>query len=230
MIDRQRYQKTISDPDNPGWYTTHICRFTDCAGRYDPRHDSDGKPTYAGVLEIGVYPPPGRDVRELMKDDGPIRCPDCDELESCCVCNQERRTQRRLGICTECRRRTGHYPGCSGDPILAHMHPPDDPCNDSCVPAATRISPNGKVDLRGIYIRPDGTPVTAAELVESKEYRCEADGTLTEVESQLVQRPGFVAEQQPSITCPVCERTSYNPHDIANRYCGNCHQFHPEAR
>jgi hypothetical protein len=30
----------------------------------------------------------------------------------------------------------------------------------------------------------------------------------------------------PSITCPVCGRTSYNPNDVVQRYCGNCHQFH----
>lgn len=30
----------------------------------------------------------------------------------------------------------------------------------------------------------------------------------------------------PSITCPRCHRTSYNSNDIANKYCGNCHQFH----
>lgn len=25
------------------------------------------------------------------------------------------------------------------------------------------------------------------------------------------------------ITCPVCRRTSYNPNDITERYCGYCH-------
>lgn len=30
----------------------------------------------------------------------------------------------------------------------------------------------------------------------------------------------------PSITCPVCEMTSYHPKDIEYRYCGKCHQFH----
>jgi ribosomal protein L37E len=24
-------------------------------------------------------------------------------------------------------------------------------------------------------------------------------------------------------TCPRCGRTSYNPHDLAHRYCGACH-------
>ena len=26
-----------------------------------------------------------------------------------------------------------------------------------------------------------------------------------------------------SITCPTCGRTSWNPHDVANGYCGACH-------
>lgn len=32
-------------------------------------------------------------------------------------------------------------------------------------------------------------------------------------------------EKQPSITCPVCAMTSYNPNDIREGYCGNCHAF-----
>lgn len=27
---------------------------------------------------------------------------------------------------------------------------------------------------------------------------------------------------QPSITCPVCSMTSYNPTDVEMGYCGNC--------
>lgn len=30
---------------------------------------------------------------------------------------------------------------------------------------------------------------------------------------------------QPSITCPVCHMTSYNPNDIREGYCGNCHAW-----
>lgn len=29
-----------------------------------------------------------------------------------------------------------------------------------------------------------------------------------------------------SITCLVCNMTSYNPNDIEYRYCGMCHEFH----
>lgn len=31
--------------------------------------------------------------------------------------------------------------------------------------------------------------------------------------------------EQPSITCPQCGMTSYNPHDIRWGYCGMCHDF-----
>jgi hypothetical protein len=30
---------------------------------------------------------------------------------------------------------------------------------------------------------------------------------------------------EPSITCPICFRTSYNPNDIREGYCGYCHKW-----
>lgn len=30
---------------------------------------------------------------------------------------------------------------------------------------------------------------------------------------------------QNSFTCPICGMTSFNPSDVANEYCGNCHDF-----
>ena len=29
----------------------------------------------------------------------------------------------------------------------------------------------------------------------------------------------------PSITCPVCKRTSYHPMDVEMGWCGNCHGY-----
>jgi hypothetical protein len=29
-----------------------------------------------------------------------------------------------------------------------------------------------------------------------------------------------------SITCTTCRKTSRNPNDIENHYCGHCHRFH----
>lgn len=33
-----------------------------------------------------------------------------------------------------------------------------------------------------------------------------------------------------SITCPTCSMTSYNANDIAQGYCGNCHDLTSEAQ
>lgn len=33
---------------------------------------------------------------------------------------------------------------------------------------------------------------------------------------------------KPSITCPRCRWTSYNPNDVEQRYCGHCHMFHED--
>jgi ribosomal protein S27AE len=33
-----------------------------------------------------------------------------------------------------------------------------------------------------------------------------------------------------SITCLVCGATSFNAHDVDQRYCGKCHVFHEEDR
>jgi hypothetical protein len=32
-------------------------------------------------------------------------------------------------------------------------------------------------------------------------------------------------QRWPSITCPECRRTSYNPNDIREGYCGFCHAW-----
>jgi hypothetical protein len=39
---------------------------------------------------------------------------------------------------------------------------------------------------------------------------------------------GTTITEYPSITCPVCQWTSYNPNDIRERYCGHCHRFHED--
>lgn len=40
--------------------------------------------------------------------------------------------------------------------------------------------------------------------------------------------PASIARQAaPSITCPRCGRTSYNPNDVREQWCGNCSDYHP---
>ena len=33
---------------------------------------------------------------------------------------------------------------------------------------------------------------------------------------------------QKSIKCPQCGMVSYNPNDVEERYCGNCHEYHDD--
>lgn len=35
----------------------------------------------------------------------------------------------------------------------------------------------------------------------------------------------FANVKLPHITCPRCGRTSYNPNDVREGYCGNCHDW-----
>jgi hypothetical protein len=35
-----------------------------------------------------------------------------------------------------------------------------------------------------------------------------------------------ISKDGQSITCLICGMTSYNPNDVRERYCGNCHGFH----
>lgn len=56
--------------------------------------------------------------------------------------------------------------------------------------------------------------------------------------TEPIDSEGFTTESpnspkivpQPSYTCPRCGRTSYNPNDLAQRYCGACHAFEKDAQ
>lgn len=41
---------------------------------------------------------------------------------------------------------------------------------------------------------------------------------------------GAIAVPAPSFTCPRCGRTSYHPDDIAEGYCGACHDWTRDDR
>jgi hypothetical protein len=43
-------------------------------------------------------------------------------------------------------------------------------------------------------------------------------------ESRLKDR-----DELPHFTCPKCGRTSWNPTDARERYCGACQEFFPEG-
>lgn len=41
-----------------------------------------------------------------------------------------------------------------------------------------------------------------------------------------IERLDVVERERPtSYTCPFCCRTSHNPNDVTQRYCGACHRF-----
>jgi hypothetical protein len=44
----------------------------------------------------------------------------------------------------------------------------------------------------------------------------------------IAQLQGFVP-WRPAFTCPRCHAVSFNVHDIAQRYCGQCHTFGDDA-
>jgi ribosomal protein L37E len=44
-------------------------------------------------------------------------------------------------------------------------------------------------------------------------------------DEQLALIKGEAIPVSDSYTCPRCGRTSYNPNDAANKYCGYCHEF-----
>ena len=49
-----------------------------------------------------------------------------------------------------------------------------------------------------------------------------AEMTLQPQRGYLIQEGGGPA----TITCLTCQRTSANPKDVTERYCGHCHVFH----
>jgi hypothetical protein len=49
-----------------------------------------------------------------------------------------------------------------------------------------------------------------------------------EISSDIEVSVVGVTEAPATYTCPKCGKTSHNPHDAVNRYCGNCHQYEDE--
>lgn len=38
----------------------------------------------------------------------------------------------------------------------------------------------------------------------------------------------FACRRTTGIKCLVCKRTSWNPNDVKNKYCGGCHRYHDD--
>lgn len=55
---------------------------------------------------------------------------------------------------------------------------------------------------------------------------CGACGILTSVTHFYEGEDGTMRHRYPEkITCPKCGRTSWNPNDVREGYCGACHAF-----
>lgn len=73
------------------------------------------------------------------------------------------------------------------------------------------------------------TPPTSEpqKLAQLREYY-DNNSTADESPESIFDSGGQIKHMttdRPSITCPQCDRTSYNPNDIKNKYCGNCRKF-----
>ena len=56
---------------------------------------------------------------------------------------------------------------------------------------------------------------------------------MAELASEVLAAAGvkyWISPWGDSITCTKCRKTSHNPNDVKERYCGFCHVFHADER
>jgi hypothetical protein len=70
-------------------------------------------------------------------------------------------------------------------------------------------------------------PGVQAAIRRAENVLYEEDGVTPVTRGNLTATPGHFDpdEEEVSITCPICGMTSYNPNDIREGYCGNCHDW-----
>lgn len=56
-----------------------------------------------------------------------------------------------------------------------------------------------------------------------------AMGWQQQFDEPIVQKGYSISSDGKMITCHTCGSTSHNRNDVANRYCGKCHKFHPKG-
>jgi transcription elongation factor Elf1 len=61
--------------------------------------------------------------------------------------------------------------------------------------------------------------LTLRELTAAEMHEIAGDERILAVQRARAQM------ETPSFTCPKCGMRSYNPNDVRERYCGNCHLF-----
>jgi len=87
--------------------------------------------------------------------------------------------------------------GCKGHGFA------DDDCDDRC---------------------PDFALEQFKDLLEASSFNGGGEGAPASAHAYLDQLQA-AKRAASSITCPVCDMTSYNPNDIREGYCGNCHDW-----
>lgn len=66
---------------------------------------------------------------------------------------------------------------------------------------------------------------TDPEVAAARKALDELPEVFARYERHMAARKAVGVRPTPSITCPVCGMTSYNPNDIREGYCGNCHAW-----
>lgn len=91
------------------------------------------------------------------------------------------------------------------------------------------INPGGEV--QGHAIPPD--KLVPSQWVERLLTRAECEELERKMiaaaaarDAMITADPASTPTQARSICCPRCNRESFNPNDITQRYCGSCHDFH----
>lgn len=84
----------------------------------------------------------------------------------------------------------------------------------------------------GVYESRGGYDVESEAFRQIESLGLDPLSDLTQPYEFDISRPGRTMRVRCSLalTCPNCNRTSHNPNDVANRYCGNCHIWIDEAQ
>jgi len=73
---------------------------------------------------------------------------------------------------------------------------------------------------------PANTPADRPSTIKNPDYLKRKRAEAKAIEDRAAALAGPVeVTQAPSFTCPRCGRTSHNPNDAREGYCGHCHDW-----
>lgn len=90
-------------------------------------------------------------------------------------------------------------------------------------PITYALEEHGIPELRGFRV-----VIVGGETEQSIRDQIEDAIETKQARESLDEAAAKIDAKEPSFTCPKCERTSYHPKDLEQRYCGACHEFFPE--